>query len=100
MVVLGIPPTGPETGYGYIERIGEAISTKGFTVFAVRRFTEKPELKLAQKYVASGNYHWNAGMFFWRVSTVLENLKCFLPNTHAPPANPAELPRKRGHGPK
>ncbi len=83
MVVLGIPPTGPETGYGYIERIGEAISTKGFTVFAVRRFTEKPELKLAQKYVASGNYHWNAGMFFWRVSTFLENLKSFLPKTHA-----------------
>ncbi len=83
MVVLGIPPTGPETGYGYIERIGEAISTKGVTVFAVRRFTEKPELKLAQEYVASRNYLWNAGMFFWRVSTLLENLKSFLPKTHA-----------------
>jgi mannose-1-phosphate guanylyltransferase len=83
MVVLGIPPTRPETGFGYIERTGETIGTKGFPVFAVRRFTEKPELKLAQEYVASGNYHWNAGMFFWRVSTFLENLKSFLPKTHA-----------------
>ncbi len=82
MVVLGIPATKPETGFGYIERTGEPIG-KGFPVFAVRRFTEKPELKLAQEYVASGDYHWNAGMFFWRVSTFLENLKSFLPKTHA-----------------
>jgi mannose-1-phosphate guanylyltransferase len=83
MVVLGIPPTRPETGFGYIERTGESIDSKGSTVFAVRRFTEKPKLELAQEYIASGNYHWNAGMFFWRVSTFLENLKSFLPKTHA-----------------
>lgn len=83
MVVLGIPPIRPETGFGYIERSGETIETKGFPVFAVRRFTEKPELKLAQEYAASGSYHWNAGMFFWRVSTFFENLKSFLPETHA-----------------
>src|SRR5260370_19835822 len=83
MVVLGSPPTRPETGFGYIERTGEPIGTKGLPVFAVRRFTEKPELKLAQEYVASGNYHWNAGMVFWRVSTFLDNLKSFLPKTHA-----------------
>ncbi|HET8921617.1 MAG TPA: mannose-1-phosphate guanylyltransferase [Candidatus Acidoferrum sp.] len=81
MVVLGIPPTRPETGFGYIERMGEPILAKGFPVFAVRRFTEKPELQLAREYIASGNYHWNAGMFFWRVSTFLENLKQFLPKT-------------------
>ncbi len=83
MVVLGIPPTRPDTGFGYIERMGESIGSKVFPDFAVRRFTEKPELKLAQEYVASGNYHWNAGMFFWRVSTFLDNLKKFLPRTHA-----------------
>jgi mannose-1-phosphate guanylyltransferase len=82
MVVLGIPPTRPDTGFGYIERMSESIGTKGFPVFPVLRFTEKPELKLAQQYVATGNYHWNAGMFFWRVSTFLENLKEFLPKTH------------------
>jgi len=83
MVVLGIPPTRPETGFGYIERMGEPIASKGFPVFAVKRFTEKPELPFAVEYVASGKYHWNAGMFFWRVSTFLENLKAFLPKTHA-----------------
>jgi mannose-1-phosphate guanylyltransferase len=83
MVVLGIPPTRPETGFGYVERMSESIGTKGFPVFPVLRFTEKPELKLAQEYVATGNYHWNAGMFFWRVSTFLENLEQFLPKTHA-----------------
>jgi mannose-1-phosphate guanylyltransferase len=83
MVVLGVPPTRPETGFGYIEKSGEPIEAKGFPVFAVRRFTEKPELRLAQEYAASGSYHWNAGMFFWRVSTFLENLKSFLPKTYA-----------------
>jgi len=82
MVVLGIPPTRPETGFGYIERTGEPIASEGFPVFAVKRFTEKPALPFAVEYLASGKYHWNAGMFFWRVSTFLENLKAFLPKTH------------------
>ena len=82
MVVLGIPPTRPETGFGYIERMGEPLTVSGFPAFAVRRFTEKPELQAAKEYVASGNYHWNAGMFFWRVSKFLKNLKEFLPKTY------------------
>jgi len=82
MVVLGIPPTRPETGFGYVERSAEALDASGFPVFAVKRFTEKPALDVAKEYVASGNYHWNAGMFFWRVSTFLESLKKFLPKTH------------------
>src|SRR5271154_1078179 len=83
MVVLGIPPTRPETGFGYVERLGDAIHAMEFPVFAVRRFTEKPVPSLANEYVASGSYHWNAGMFFWRVSTFLGNLKNFLPKTHS-----------------
>jgi len=82
MVVLGIPPTRPETGFGYIERMGEPLASRGFPVFAVRRFTEKPQLEAAKEYVTLGHYHWNAGMFFWRVSTFLENLEKFLPKTH------------------
>ncbi|MGB2622586.1 MAG: mannose-1-phosphate guanylyltransferase [Candidatus Acidiferrum sp.] len=82
LAVLGIPPTRPETGFGYIEHTGDALHSLGFPVFAVRRFTEKPALDLAKQYVASGDFHWNAGMFFWRVSTFLENLKKFLPKTH------------------
>jgi mannose-1-phosphate guanylyltransferase len=83
IIVLGVPPTRPETGFGYIERTGRALDAKGFPVYAVRRFTEKPTLALAKEYAGSGQYHWNAGMFFWRVSTFLDNLKNCLPKTHA-----------------
>src|SRR5258707_8047344 len=97
MVVLGIPPTRPETGFGYIERMSENLRPAGFPVFAVRRFTEKPELQLAKEYVASGNYHWNAGMFFWRISTFLENLQRHLPKTHAALESLAGQIGKRGY---
>jgi mannose-1-phosphate guanylyltransferase len=83
MVVLGIPPTRPDTGFGYIERTGNALDSKGFPVYAVRRFTEKPALALAKEYAGSGLYHWNAGMFFWRVSTFLDNLENYLPKTYS-----------------
>jgi mannose-1-phosphate guanylyltransferase len=83
LVVLGIPPTRPETGYGYIERAQEAKRATGASVYGVKRFTEKPALALARKYVASKRYFWNAGMFFWRVSTLLRNLERHLPKTHA-----------------
>jgi mannose-1-phosphate guanylyltransferase len=86
LVVLGIPPTRPETGYGYIERARPdkpRQSADRDHAYAVRRFAEKPSLELARKYVASGRYLWNAGMFFWRVSTFLENLERYLPRTHA-----------------
>ena len=83
MVVLGIPPARPETGFGYIERQSESIGAPGKPVFAVRCFKEKPQLPTAKEYVASRNFYWNAGMFFWRVSTYLDALKEFLPATHA-----------------
>jgi mannose-1-phosphate guanylyltransferase len=83
MVVLGIPPTRPETGYGYIERMGEPLDSKGFPFYAVRRFTEKPVLSVAKVYAGSGDYHWNAGMFFWRASTFLSTLDKYLPKTYA-----------------
>lgn len=82
MVVLGIPPTRPETGFGYVERAESPFSVDGFPVFPVVRFTEKPQLAMAREYVASGLYQWNAGMFFWRVSTFLDALRRFLPETH------------------
>jgi mannose-1-phosphate guanylyltransferase len=83
LVVFGVPPTRPETGYGYIERAARIPGRSSSEIFSVRRFTEKPELRLARRYVASGKYFWNAGMFFWRVSTFLELLRRFLPVTHA-----------------
>lgn len=77
LVVLGIPPLRPDTGFGYIERGTHA----GAQAYLVKRFTEKPNRAAARKYMASGNYFWNAGMFFWRVSTFLESLRKFLPQT-------------------
>jgi mannose-1-phosphate guanylyltransferase len=95
MVVLGIPPTRPDTGFGYIERMGENLHAEGFPVFAVRRFTEKPALQVAKEYFGSGRFHWNAGMFFWRVSTFLENLQRHLPKTYAALESLAEHIGKR-----
>jgi mannose-1-phosphate guanylyltransferase len=83
LVVLGIPPTRPDTGFGYVERArGKALDANGVPVFSVRRFTEKPPIAVAKKYVSSGRYYWNAGMFFWRVSTFLGHLEKCLPKTH------------------
>jgi len=81
MVVLGVPPTRPETGFGYIQCASKPASSSPFPVFPVRAFKEKPDLQLAKKYVASGNYRWNAGMFFWRVSTFFDALEKYLPKT-------------------
>jgi mannose-1-phosphate guanylyltransferase len=81
MVVLGIPPTRPETGFGYIERVEATIGANGVPVYPVRRFAEKPALETAKEYLKSGNYHWNAGMFFWRVSTILNEMQKHLPAT-------------------
>jgi len=83
MVVLGIPPSRPDTGFGYIQCASKPVSSTPFPVFPVQAFKEKPALPLAKKYLASGNYRWNAGMFFWRVSTFLESLKRYLPKTYA-----------------
>jgi mannose-1-phosphate guanylyltransferase len=83
LVVFGVPPTRPETGYGYIEAGSPTARVRGIRVDAVRRFTEKPAMPLARRYVASRKYFWNAGIFFWRVSTYLECLRRYLPATHS-----------------
>lgn len=74
IVTLGIQPTRPDTGYGYIKMVegkNEALETKG--IFEVVRFTEKPNFETAQEYVSSGEYVWNAGIFIWSVKTVLQS---------------------------
>jgi mannose-1-phosphate guanylyltransferase len=82
-VVMGIPPTRPETGYGYIEGGKTSARALGVEAYSVVRFTEKPDVELAREYVASKKYLWNAGMFFWRVSTFMAALKRYLPATQA-----------------
>ena len=82
LAVLGIPPTRPETGYGYIEYERRGTRVAGERVYHVRRFTEKPSLPKARRYVVSRRYLWNAGMFFWRVSTFQQIMAKYLPKTH------------------
>lgn len=80
IAVLGIAPRWPETGYGYIE-LPKGTEAGAKDAAPVKSFREKPELKVAKQYVAKGNFYWNAGMFFWRAQTVLENLRTHMPKT-------------------
>ena len=83
LVTLGIRPTAPATGFGYIELAGPWRTVEGVEVHAVRRFVEKPDLATAEGYVASGRYLWNAGMFVWRVPVVEAGLRRHAPELHA-----------------
>jgi len=74
LVTIGITPTYPETGYGYIK----SEETSGM-VRNVDRFVEKPDIELAMEYVASGSYFWNSGIFAWKTSVILEAFKTHLP---------------------
>lgn len=73
LVTIGIPPSRPETGYGYIES-GEVAASPEVPVHRVRRFREKPQLETAIEYFEAGNYLWNSGMFFWTISAFLNEL--------------------------
>jgi mannose-1-phosphate guanylyltransferase len=79
LMVVGIPPRWPETGYGYIEFPRGTKS--GAEALPVRRFHEKPELANAKRYLAAGNFYWNSGMFFWRADVLLDQLRRYLPKT-------------------
>ncbi|MGB5488297.1 MAG: mannose-1-phosphate guanylyltransferase/mannose-6-phosphate isomerase, partial [Lysobacterales bacterium] len=79
LVTFGIYPTHAETGYGYI-RQGEALTTK--SGYRVAEFVEKPNEATAMKYLESGEYHWNSGMFCFRASTFLESLKRYAPDVY------------------
>lgn len=78
LIVIGIQPRWPETGYGYVEFPRGA---KPGSVARVKHFHEKPRLAKARRYVAAGNFYWNSGMFFWRCDTLLEQLRQHLPKT-------------------
>ncbi len=77
IVVMGIQPTRPETGYGYIETGDKAERD----VLRVRRFTEKPNRQRAEEFIASGRYYWNSGMFLWRADTLVRALREHLSET-------------------
>jgi mannose-1-phosphate guanylyltransferase len=75
LITFGIPPTYPATGYGYIERGSEIAGRQGVGVYRVEAFREKPALDVAERFVVSGNYFWNSGIFVWRAATILNALR-------------------------
>jgi mannose-1-phosphate guanylyltransferase len=90
IVTVGIRPTRPETGYGYIQIAGHAGVIQGETrelppvsIHKVDSFREKPALDVAKQYLAAGNYLWNAGIFVWNVETIVESMRTFVPDLAA-----------------
>jgi mannose-1-phosphate guanylyltransferase len=82
LITFGIRPTEPATGYGYIHRGPLVAQRQGVSAFEVRAFREKPSRDVAEKYVASGQYDWNSGIFVWKVGTILEELERLKPGIH------------------
>lgn len=83
LVTLGIEPTYPATGYGYIQQ-GEALGpVEGWPAYRVQRFKEKPDLETARRMLAQGGFAWNSGMFFWTVGRIWDEFARQMPDIHA-----------------
>ena len=83
IVTLGIKPTFPSTGYGYIKADLTYSSSRRQNIYAVDQFREKPNLETAQEYIAQPNYFWNSGIFVWSVSTIVNAFRVYAPQTSA-----------------
>jgi mannose-1-phosphate guanylyltransferase len=83
LITFGIPPAYPATGYGYIHRGPEVAQRQGIGVFRVQAFREKPDADLAERFLASGEYFWNSGIFVWKAATILGQLRRHRPDIHA-----------------
>ncbi len=79
IVTLGMKPTRPETGYGYIQADLSAPSLRNKQIFRVDSFREKPDLQTAEQYIRKSNYYWNAGIFIWNVSTIVNAFRVYQP---------------------
>ncbi len=79
LVTLGIKPTNPNTGYGYIQYEPHAVAEN---IYKVKTFTEKPDLELAKTFLASGDFLWNAGIFVWQIKNIIKAFETYLPEMH------------------
>lgn len=79
LVTIGITPTHPETGYGYIQYDGMGEDDGTPKAYPVRTFAEKPDLATAERFLDSGDFLWNSGMFIWRADTILDQMQTHLP---------------------
>ena len=82
IVTLGMNPTRPEVGYGYIKYSNEVLKSNDYRVIKVDAFVEKPNLDTAKKYLREGNYLWNGGMFIWSINNIINQIKMYSPNTY------------------
>ncbi len=82
ILCVGINPTFPHTGFGYIEKSKKFTEHNSFTIYKTKRFVEKPNLEIAKKYLASGDFFWNAGYFIWQAKHFLNELKKFSPEIY------------------
>ena len=98
LVTIGIEPTHPETGYGYIQ-FASAATEDGTSpsAYPVRTFAEKPDLATAERFLDSGDFLWNSGMFIWRADSILRQLQRHLPDVCAA-FTPIEAAIGRGRG--
>ncbi|MBE2245707.1 MAG: mannose-1-phosphate guanylyltransferase [Candidatus Competibacteraceae bacterium] len=81
LLTIGIKPSRPDTGYGYIQFDPKSADKNG--IMEVKTFTEKPTVELAEQFIESGEFVWNSGMFVWSADTILEELKTHLPDEYA-----------------
>jgi len=79
LLTLGIQPSRPDTGYGYIQYDEEEVCPKDPRIRKVKTFTEKPQLEMARQFLASGDFLWNSGIFVWRLKTILDAFDKYLP---------------------
>ncbi|MFH5181190.1 mannose-1-phosphate guanylyltransferase [Paenibacillus sp. TAB 01] len=82
LVTLGIKPTYPETGYGYIESTKQVSIVNDLEVHKVNKFVEKPSLETAQMYLDSGNFFWNSGIFIWKTAVIRQYIKELMPEMY------------------
>ena len=82
IVTLGMNPSRPEVGYGYIKYSDEVLKVDDFRVIKVDSFVEKPNLDTAKKYLREGNYLWNGGMFIWSINNVINQIKMYSTSTY------------------
>jgi mannose-1-phosphate guanylyltransferase len=83
LITIGIKPTGPETGYGYLEEGKKIATVQGENIYAVKSIREKPDLKLAKTFLKQGGFLWNSGMFVWKASDILNAIAHCLPDIQA-----------------
>jgi len=81
LVTIGLKPTFPSTGYGYIQYDSDS-DVDHLDAYSVKVFAEKPPLSLAKKFIESGDFLWNSGMFIWKVDTLLTNMEKHMPDLH------------------